>query len=179
MKALFLDRDGVIIDYVPYLSKPEQVKIPDDAGIALKKWQDAGYCLVIITNQSGVGRGYFTMKDVKAIHELIFQKYAQFGVQFAEVLICPHHPQDNCYCRKPSPSLLLDYATRKHIELTKSYFIGDAPSDLECAIASNCQPILILTGRGKETVKMLSQYKLNIPVFNSLQETTKIINAQP
>lgn len=174
-KALFLDRDGVIIEYVPYLSKPEQVKIPDGAGIALKKWQDAGYLLTIFTNQSGVGRGYFTMQDVEAVHQRIFAEYAKFGVKFNEILICPHQPQDNCQCRKPSPYLLKEYAQKLDIDLANSFFIGDAPSDLECAINANCQPILLLTGRGKETVKKLSKYNLKILVFNNLKNTISLI----
>jgi D-glycero-D-manno-heptose 1,7-bisphosphate phosphatase len=174
-KALLLDRDGVIIEYIPYLSKPEQVKIPEDAGIALKKWQDAGYILTIFTNQSGVGRGYFTMNDVEAVHQRIFAEYAQFGVHFQKVLICPHQPQDNCDCRKPSPYLLKEYAQQSHINLAESFFIGDAPSDLECAIGSGCQPILLLTGRGKETVQNLSNYKVKITVFNNLKNTISLL----
>jgi D-glycero-D-manno-heptose 1,7-bisphosphate phosphatase len=176
VKALFLDRDGVVIDYIPYLSKPEQVRVPEGAGIALKYWQNAGYQLVIFTNQSGVGRGYFTMQDVQTVHERIFQEYAQFGVKFTDVLICPHQPKDNCSCRKPSPSLLLKYGVDNKINLSQSYFIGDAPSDLECAINAHCQPILLLTGRGKETIKSLSKYQVNIPVFDTLKDTLKIIN---
>lgn len=170
-KGLFLDRDGVIIKYIPYLSKPEQVEIPDDGGIALKKWQEAGYILTIFTNQSGVGRGYFTMEDVVAIHNKIFEKYADFGVYFEDVLICPHQPLDNCICRKPSPHLLKEYAQKKNINLAESFFIGDAPSDLECAINSGCKPILLLTGRGKETAKNLSKYQAKISMFDNLKDT--------
>jgi D-glycero-D-manno-heptose 1,7-bisphosphate phosphatase len=174
-KALFLDRDGVIIDYIPYLSKPEQVNIPRGAGIALKRWQDAGYQLIIFTNQSGIGRGYFTIEDVQAVHNRIFREYAQFGVTFKNVLICPHQPVDNCQCRKPSPYLLLEYAQKYHIDISQSFFIGDAPSDIECAIRAGCQPVLLLTGRGKNTLENLSQYHTYIPVFKTIIDTTKLI----
>ena len=174
-KALFLDRDGVIIDYIPYLSKPEQVSIPTGAGIGLKKWQDAGYQLIIFTNQSGVARGYFTMGDVQAVHNRIFREYAEFGVQFQDVLICPHQPADNCQCRKPSCYLLLECAQKYHIDISKSFFIGDAPSDIECAIKAGCQPVLLLTGRGKSTLENLSQYPTYIPVFLTLIDTIKLI----
>jgi len=176
-KALILDRDGVIIDYIPYLSKSEQVRLPLEAGLALQKWQSAGYELIIFTNQSGISRGYFTEKDVRAIHHKIKQEYKQFGVEFGKILICPHQPADNCGCRKPSPQLLLEYADKEQIDLTQSYFIGDAPSDLECAINAKCQPILVLTGRGEETAKTIDQYKYpeGVLVYSNLWETTNLI----
>jgi len=174
-KALFLDRDGVIIDYIPYLSKPEQVKLPTEAGNALKIWQSAGYELVVFTNQSGISRGYFTLEDVNAIHQRIKSEYEQFEVKFSEILICPHQPSDNCDCRKPSPKLLLEYAEKYNVDLGRSYFIGDAPSDIECAINADCQPILVLTGRGKETLNHLGKYPQKIPVYPNLQATTELI----
>lgn len=175
-KALFLDRDGVIIDYIPYLSKPEQVNLPSGAGLALKAWRSAGYELVIFTNQSGVSRGYFTLEDVKAIHQRIKQEYSQYGVKFAEILICPHQPVDNCTCRKPSPQLILEYAEQQKIDLRRSWFIGDAPSDIECATNAGCKPVLVLTGRGKETLNHLEEYSQKIPVYSTLEETTQLIN---
>lgn len=157
MKALFLDRDGVVIDYVPYLSKPEQVKIPQDAPIALKQWQDKGYRLVIVTNQSGISRGYFSFEDVMAIHQELITQYAHFDVHFNNILICPHQPSDNCLCRKPSPFLIKTYSQNHDIDLSQSFFIGDALSDIECAINASCNPVLLLTGRGKETLALLKE----------------------
>lgn len=174
-KALFLDRDGVIIDYIPYLSQPEQVKIPQSAGSTLKQWQDAGYLLILYTNQSGVGRGYFSLEDVEAVHRRVFHEYQKFGVFFHDVLLCPHHPSENCQCRKPSPYLLLEASRKYDIDIAQSFFIGDAPSDLECAIKAGCQPVLLLTGRGKSTVKQIDKYSTKIAVFNQLYETLELI----
>lgn len=174
-KALFLDRDGVIIEYTPYLSHPEQVKFPPGAGEALKKWQDAGYLPIVITNQSGVGRGYFTMSDVEAVHKHICQEYSSFGVHFQDILICPHHPSDNCKCRKPSPYLILEAAERHSVNVSQSFFIGDALSDIECGLQAGCNSVLLLTGRGVATAKMLSNYRAKIPIFNGLPETVQII----
>lgn len=174
-KALFLDRDGVVIDYFPYLSKPEQVTFPEGAGEALKKWQNAGYLLILITNQAGVGRGYFSLEDVDKVNSYIRQEYEKFGVYFDDVFICPHHPQDNCGCRKPAPEMLLKASKKHQIAMSESFFIGDAPSDLECSIRGNCQPILVLTGRGKTTVKEINKYPQKIPVFETLLETVKLI----
>ncbi len=175
-KALLLDRDGVIINYIPYLSKPEQVRLPTGAGLALKKWQDAGYLLISITNQSGIGRGYFTWDDLEAIHTRIRHEYQEFGVNFCDILICPHHPAQACLCRKPSPYLLLEAAKKYNLSLAQSFFIGDAPSDLECAIQAGCQPVLVLTGRGRSTVQDIEQYPVTIPVYNDLSETVELID---
>lgn len=174
-KALFLDRDGVIIEYIPYLSKPEQVKIPEDAGIALKQWQNKGYKLVICTNQSGIARGYFTINDVQQVHQRIFAQYAQFDVTFDTILMCPHQPEDKCLCRKPSPFLLKEYATKNNINLSHSFFMGDAPCDIECALNAGCKPVLLLTGRGQETVKTLANFAEKIPVFNTLKNTLSML----
>jgi D-glycero-D-manno-heptose 1,7-bisphosphate phosphatase len=176
-KALFLDRDGVIINYVPYLSKPEQVKIPEGAGQALRQWQDAGYILIILTNQSGIGRGYFSIDDVNLVHSKIFYEYQRFGVYFQEVLMCPHHPSELCICRKPQPFLLIEAAKKHNIDIAQSYFIGDAFSDIECAIQASCQPVLLLTGRGKASLKEAKDCDINLPIFFQLCETVELIKA--
>jgi D-glycero-D-manno-heptose 1,7-bisphosphate phosphatase len=175
-KALFLDRDGVIIDYVPYLGQVEQVKIPQKAGQALKQWQDAGYLLIVITNQAGVGRGYFSLDDVEAVHTKVKREYQKFGVVFHDILVCPHHPDSGCECRKPSPHLLQRATQKYNLVLSQSFFIGDAPSDLECAIKAGCQPVLLLTGRGKSTVQHLEQYPVPIPVYGELYETVELLS---
>jgi D-glycero-D-manno-heptose 1,7-bisphosphate phosphatase len=175
-KALFLDRDGVIVDYVPYLSQPSQVQIPQKAGEALKKWQDAGYLLIVITNQSGVGRGYFSMEMVNLIHSHIREEYSFFGVKFKEFLVCPHHPSVQCECRKPSPKMLFQAAQKYNIDIVQSFFVGDASSDIECAISAGCSPVLLLTGRGVSTSKMLcNDGKKLVSIFNNLSETVELI----
>lgn len=174
-KALFLDRDGTIVDYVPYLSKPEQVMIPLGAALALKQWQDAGYLLVIVTNQSGIGRGYFTTSDLEAIHARICQEYANFKVFFHDILVCPHHPAEACQCRKPSPYMLFQSSKKHKIDVSRSFFVGDAPSDIECAIHAGCHPILVLTGRGQSTAKNLEKYASKISIFDSLKDTVQLI----
>lgn len=176
-KALFLDRDGVVIDYIPYLSKPEQVTLPQGAGEALAQWQKAGYHLILITNQAGVGRGYFSLTDVEAVHHCIAKKYSAYGVTFDDIFLCPHHPQEGCDCRKPSPQMLLEAADKHGINLSQSYFLGDAPSDIEAAIQAGCQPLLVLTGRGQETVKFLSNYALNILIFNQVSDTLSLLSS--
>ena len=176
-KALFLDRDGVVINYIPYLGRPHQVQIPRDAGPALKQWQEAGYLLIIITNQAGIGRGYFSVADVQAIHHRLAELYRPFGVKFMDIFLCPHHPEDACDCRKPSPQMLFAAAQQYAIDLRQSYFLGDAPSDLQAAIQAGCQPLLVRTGRGKETEAQLAQFPQAIPVFDQVSDTVRLLRA--
>lgn len=174
-KALFLDRDGVVINYIPYLSKAEQVAIPIGAGLALKQWQNAGYLLILITNQSGVGRGRFSLEDVESVHQRVRQEYQNFGVKFDDIFICHHHPDANCKCRKPSGQMLLMAAEKYQISLEDSFFLGDAPSDLEAAIAAGCQPLLVLTGRGQTTFETIEKYPIKISVFKQVADTVTLI----
>jgi D-glycero-D-manno-heptose 1,7-bisphosphate phosphatase len=172
--ALFLDRDGVLIDYIPYLSHHNQVKIPHRGAEALRKWQDRGFLLIIISNQSGISRGYFSMEDMRLIHDKIQVEYAKFGVNFTDFFICPHQPSEGCICRKPSPYMLLQAAKKYDIDLQKSFFIGDADSDIECAVRAGCNPILLLTGRGEETLHKLSNSQKSIPIYTNLSESLQV-----
>jgi D-glycero-D-manno-heptose 1,7-bisphosphate phosphatase len=177
--ALFLDRDGVLINYIPYLSHPDQVTIPDGGGEALRKWQDQGFLLIIISNQSGISRGYFSVEDMQSIHDKIQSEYAKFGVNFTEVFVCPHQPSECCICRKPSPFMILHAAKKYDIDLQKSFFIGDADSDLECASRAGCNPILLLTGRGEETLQKISNNQKSISIYSNLLESLQILNNSP
>lgn len=174
-KALFLDRDGVLIEYIPYLSYANQVKIPVGAGETLKKWQDAGYVLIVITNQSGIGRGYFTMSDVEAVHAQMRQEYERFNVKFRDIFICPHQPSDNCKCRKPSPQMIFEASEKHLVEISNSFFIGDAFSDVECAVNAGCNPILLLTSRTEAKSKTLSDHQAAIQMVNEVRETVQLI----
>jgi len=170
-KALFLDRDGVLIEYVPYLSRPDQVRVPEGAASALLRWQKAGYLLIVITNQSGVGRGLFTLTDMQAVNQRMEAEYAQHGVSFTEIMVCPHHPSEGCTCRKPSPAMVRQAAQHYAIDLGRSFFIGDNLSDLECAQNAGCQPVLVLTGLGETTLQKLSPDYAAVPVCAHLLDT--------
>jgi D-glycero-D-manno-heptose 1,7-bisphosphate phosphatase len=175
-KALFLDRDGVLIEYIPYLSHPDQVTIPAGAKETLKKWQDAGYLLIIITNQSGIARGYFTMSDVEAVHTKIKKEYGSLNVEFQDIFICPHQPSDNCQCRKPSPTMIWKAAEKYNLEVERSFFLGDAISDVECAISAGCQPILLQTNRIEDIG--FWQQQASIYIVNEITETARLIPNQ-
>jgi D-glycero-D-manno-heptose 1,7-bisphosphate phosphatase len=106
----------------------------------------------------------------------MIEEYRQLGVHFHDLAICPHHPDEGCPCRKPSPYLLLTAAQQYGIDLAGSLFIGDAPSDLECALEAGCQPVLLLTGRGKVTLGEIEKYPVQIPVYSQLKETVELLS---
>ncbi len=150
-RAVFLDRDGVLMADTNYVGHVERVIILDDAPAALRRLQDAGYRLFVVTNQSGVGRGYFTREAVEEIHTLLDQKFAAAGAKIDRYYVCPHHPEDNCDCRKPKPKSLLDAAAKYGLNLAQCFMIGDRASDIQCGRNAGTRTVLVLTGAGKET----------------------------
>lgn len=150
-RAVFLDRDGTIIEEKVYLHRPEQVVILPGAPAALKRLQDTGFKLVIVSNQSGVGRGYFTLADVDKVNAHIAAELAGMGVRFDRVYIAPEAPDAPSRGRKPSPQFLLDARDALGIDLAQSYMIGDKLIDLECGWnAAVKKSILVRTGYGAE-----------------------------
>lgn len=144
-KAVFIDRDGTIIFDRVYLTDPEQVELVPAAGASLRRMIDAGYILVLITNQSLIGRGMGTSAQVDAVHARMAQLLARDGVRFAGMYYCPHTPEDQCGCRKAEPGLLLEATEALDIELDASVMIGDNASDVEAGLAAGC-PLNILIG---------------------------------
>jgi D-glycero-D-manno-heptose 1,7-bisphosphate phosphatase len=151
-RAVFLDRDGTIMEDSNYVGDVERVILIPGAAEALKQLQDAGYKLFIVTNQSGVGRGYFTREAVEAIHAHLDEYFARAGVHFDRYYVCPHHPEDNCDCRKPKPKFLLDAAVEYGLDLSRSFMIGDRPSDIQAGVNAGAKTILVLTGAGRDTL---------------------------
>jgi D-glycero-D-manno-heptose 1,7-bisphosphate phosphatase len=164
-RAVFLDRDGTLIEDKDYLSKPEQVVLYPGAAQALKKLQDAGFKLFLVTNQSGVGRGYFTLDDVEKVHAHLAQLLAEHGVKFEKIYIAPEHPDQPSRGRKPSPQFLFDARDEFGIDLSQSYIIGDKLIDLECGWNAGVKKsILVRTGYGKE-VERVSEKELSRSVI--------------
>jgi D-glycero-D-manno-heptose 1,7-bisphosphate phosphatase len=150
--AVFLDRDGTIMEDTNYVGDVERVVLIPSAPAALKRLQQAGYKLFVVTNQSGVGRGYFTREAVEAIHAHLDEHFGKTGVRFDRYYVCPHHPEDNCDCRKPKPKFLLDAAREYGLDLTRSFMVGDRPSDIQAGVTAGTKAILVLTGAGRETL---------------------------
>jgi D-glycero-D-manno-heptose 1,7-bisphosphate phosphatase len=153
-RAVFLDRDGTLIEDKDYLHRPEEVVIFPGAGEALKSLQEAGFLLVIVTNQSGIGRGYFTTEDCERVHEHLANEFAKFGVSFTKIYIAPEAPNRPSRGRKPSPQFLFDARAELGIDLTQSYIVGDKLIDLECGWNAKVkQSILVRTGYGAKFEK--------------------------
>jgi len=155
--AVFLDRDGTLIEQVGYLSKPEQIKLVPGGGKALKQLREAGFTCILITNQSAIGRGLITEADLTEIHQVLAEQLAQHHTQLDGIYYCPVVPQVkdrtliDHYERKPGPGMLFKAANELGIDLTRSWMIGDMISDLVAGYHAHCEGlILVNTGKGLE-----------------------------
>src|SRR5262249_18112245 len=145
--AVFLDRDGTLIEERNYLSRPEDVAVFADVFAALKCLQDGGFKLFIISNQSGVGRGYFTMADVESVHERLLAELP--GIIFEKIYIAPEAPDQPSRGRKPSPQFLFDARDQFDLDLGQSYLIGDKLTDLQSGWNAGLRKcILVRSGYG-------------------------------
>ena len=153
-RAVFLDRDGTLIEDKDYLHRPEDVVIFPGVVEALKRLQDEGFLLFIVTNQSGIGRGYFTIEDCENVHRHLEQKLGESGVRLTKIYIAPEAPDRPSRGRKPSPKFLFDARDEFGVDLPRSYMIGDKLIDLECGWnAKTRQSILVRTGYGAKFAK--------------------------
>ena len=150
-RAVFLDRDGTIIEERNYLCRVEDVVILPGVGRALARLQRAGFRLFIVSNQSGVGRGYFTLTEVEKVNERLLQELGREQVRFEKIYIAPEAPDAPSRGRKPSPQFLLDARDEFGVDLAQSYMIGDKLIDLECGWNAGVkQCLLVRTGYGVE-----------------------------
>ncbi len=148
-RAIFLDRDGTLIVEKNYLHRPEDVEVFSGAGAALKKLSDAGFRLFIVTNQSGIGRGFFTMADAESVNERLDADVARDGVRFEKIYIAPEAPDQPSRARKPSPQFLFDARDEFNLNLAESFMVGDKLIDLECGWNAGVKKsILVRTGYG-------------------------------
>ena len=150
-RAVFLDRDGTIIAEKNYLHEVEDVMILPGAIPALKRLQDAGFKLFIVSNQSGVGRGYFTLAAVDKIHRHILEEFAREDVRFEKIYVAPEAPDAPSRGRKPSPQFLFDARDQFDLDFAQSYLVGDKLIDLECGWNAGLKKcLLVRTGYGAE-----------------------------
>ena len=147
--AVFVDRDGVINQNLPdYVGSWEAFRFLPGACEAMRRLNDAGWPVIVVTNQSGIGRGVLTAESVDEIHRRMRSAIEDAGGRLAAVMLCPHHPDDGCGCRKPAPGLLRDAAGELAIDLPRSWMVGDHPTDAAAARAAGCRPLLVRSGRG-------------------------------
>lgn len=152
MKLVILDRDGVINQDSPAFVKGphEWIALPGSLE-AIARLSRANWRVVIASNQSGIGRGLFSMTALNAIHTKLRREVAQAGGAIDAIFVCPHGPDEGCGCRKPQPGMFMDIARRYDIDLKKIPAVGDSLRDLQAASAAGCEPWLVLTGNGPKT----------------------------
>jgi D-glycero-D-manno-heptose 1,7-bisphosphate phosphatase len=154
-KAVFLDRDGTINVEVDYLSSADQFQFIPGAPLAIKSLKDAGFVLVIVTNQSGIGRGYYDETALERVHRYMHEELERYGVAIDACYFCPHHPEHGiggyrqvCACRKPLPGMLLQAARDLDLDLSSSFMIGDKIADVKAGLRAGCTSMLVETGYG-------------------------------
>ncbi len=142
-RALFLDRDGTIIHDRGYARDPETVELLPGAGTALRHLADAGWTFIVISNQSGVGRGIITPEEMDAVQNRFLALLAEHGVEIAASYLCVHAPEEACDCRKPSPGCLLRAADEHGLDIGVSWMVGDREGDILCGKSAGCSTIWI------------------------------------
>ena len=151
-RAVFLDRDGVLMEDANYVGQVDRVILIPGVISALQRLRTAGFRLFVVTNQSGVARGYFSQEAVELIHNHLDRQFQQHGVWIDHYYVCPHHPEDNCDCRKPKPKFLRDAAETYRLELPLCYMVGDRASDIAAGENAGAKTVLVLTGAGQATL---------------------------
>lgn len=158
-RAVFIDRDGTLNIEKEYLYRAEDFEFIPGAPEAIRLLNQAGILVIIVTNQSGVARGYYTEEDVENLHRHIERELQMYGAHIDAWFYCPHHPSGRgsyalpCNCRKPLPGMLYEAAERYNIDLGNSTMIGDKRADSEAGLAAGCRTILVRTGYGANEEK--------------------------
>lgn len=149
--AIFIDRDGTLIEEVDYLANPQGVVLIPGAARALVALREGGYKLVLVTNQSGIARGMFDEETLRKIHAFLQSTLAEHGASLDGLYHCPHHPDFGsppCSCRKPAPGMIMQAAQDLNLDLERSWMIGDAVRDTDAGRAAGTRTLLVRTGKG-------------------------------
>ena len=155
--AVFFDRDGILNEEVGYLDDPDRLQLIPGAAEAMRLLNEAGILAIVISNQAGIGRGYFSATTVEAIHERLAEQLAWRDARFDAVYYCPHYPSDGCDCRKPKTGMLVRAAREHGIDLRRAFVVGDKVSDLDAGRRVGCQTVLVLTGYGEQARETLNK----------------------
>ncbi len=154
--AVFIDRDGTISEEIGYVNHPSRYRVYPYAATAVRRLNEAGWLAVLITNQAGVARGYFKEEMIGRVHQILSNELARDGARLDAIYYCPHHPnvgdapyRFDCDCRKPRPGLIKRAAAEHHINLARSWMIGDRASDIELARNANLHSAFVLSGYGR------------------------------
>jgi len=142
-RAVFIDRDGTMAKDAHYCSRPEDLELFPNTSKAIRLLNQRGFKAIVVTNQSGIARGYFTEDTLTRIHQKMKDELAKQGAYVDAIYYCPHHPDDNCDCRKPGPKLVLQAAREHDIDLESSFVVGDLQMDIDLGKIVGCPTILI------------------------------------
>ena len=154
MELVILDRDGTInYDSEQYIKSPAEWRPIPGSLEAIGRLTQAGYRIVVATNQSGIARGLFDTATLIAIHDTLQRAAAQAGGRVDAFFFCPHAPDSTCACRKPKPGMVLEVARRFNVYLGDTYVVGDTLRDVQAAAAAGARPVLVLSGRGRKTLE--------------------------
>ncbi|WP_256007324.1 D-glycero-alpha-D-manno-heptose-1,7-bisphosphate 7-phosphatase [Pedobacter deserti] len=179
-KAIFLDKDGTLICDVPYNVNPERIVLSDHLTNGLKRFVDAGYSLFVVSNQSGVAKGYFGIDQLAPVEQMIRALLAAKGIELMQFYFCPHYPDGQigpysrvCDCRKPRPGMLKAAARDWNIDLSASWMIGDILDDVEAGNTAGCRTVLI--NNGNETLWELNESRVPDYIAASIDEAAEYI----
>jgi D,D-heptose 1,7-bisphosphate phosphatase len=165
--AIFLDRDGTIIEDKGFINNPLDIEFYPNSFEALQSLQEY-FFLFIITNQSGVSKGLITENEVKEVHRYMIGALKAREITIFDIFYCPHKNEDNCKCKKPNPYFIRQAAELYDIDLNKSFIIGDHPSDIQCGINAGVTPIYLLSGHGrKHRNELESDFKICENIFEA------------
>lgn len=153
-RAVILDRDGVINDHRNYVNTPDDLILFDDSAQSIIRLREAGFIVVVATNQGGVGLGFMTQQSLDAVHEKMRSELAAEGAVIDDIAACTHSPKAGCSCRKPHPGLLFELQMRNHFDLSESYMVGDRETDVQAGKAAGTRTVLI--GQGPSTADFVA-----------------------
>jgi D-glycero-D-manno-heptose 1,7-bisphosphate phosphatase len=178
-RAIFMDRDGTVSEEIGYMYRVDLYKPFAWTGPAIRKINDSGMKAILITNQSGIERGYFPESQVHEVHDVLRAELARHGAALDAIYFCPHHPESGCDCRKPQPGMLLRAQRELGIDLTQSYVIGDKHLDIEVAYAVGARSVMVMTGYGREEYEECKTHPTRPPHYvaeNLLEAVESILS---
>jgi len=170
--AVFMDRDGTVSEEVGYMRDPEQFRLIPQSAEAIRLINENSLKSIVITNQSGVARGYFSEETVSRVHQKMEKLLSELGAHIDGIYYCPHHPEGivesyrkGCDCRKPASGLLTQASKKHAIDLASSYMVGDKVTDLQLAHGVGARAVLVLTGYGRDELEKIKKLSLKKPEY--------------
>ena len=171
IKTIFLDRDGVINKEVNYLHKIEKFEFIEGIFDACLYFQNLKYKIIIISNQSGISRGYFNENDYKNLTEWMLRQFDKNSISILDIFYCPHGPESKCKCRKPEPGMFIEAKTKHNINMRESWMIGDSETDIQAANnAGISNTILVRSGHSIDELNSKSKY-----IIDSIRQSNEVI----